>query len=269
MSALRGFKQFASISRQALAMRNVQRNISVSALARPQRTLVNANAARAFSASAMRAGAGTTDIALTQKLSEEIQFESESAAVTQDPEFIKEFKAKSPWKIEDVAGHDEITLARQFGNENIRMMFSIADIDTQQAYPNEEEEGAPAEENEEQAVSYPIRVSISITKTDAAGVINVDAICQDGAFLVDNISFYTDTKVGTELTAEADWKRRGLYIGPHFDQLDPAVQEAFEKYFEERGIDESLAMFIPEFAEHKEQLEYVQWLKNVQAFIGK
>ena len=39
-----------------------------------------------------------------------------------------------------------------------------------------------------------------------------------------------------------------------FDQLDPAVQEAFEKYFEERGIDESLAMFIPEYAEHKEQL---------------
>ena len=39
-------------------------------------------------------------------------------------------------------------------------------------------------------------------------------MCQDGTFITDNISFYQDGKVGTELTAEADWKRRGLYIGP-------------------------------------------------------
>ena len=39
-------------------------------------------------------------------------------------------------------------------------------------------------------------------------------MCQEGTFLVDNISFYKDSKLATELTAEADWKRRGLYIGP-------------------------------------------------------
>ena len=43
---------------------------------------------------------------------------------------------------------------------------------------------------------------------------SIDAMCQDGGFVIDNISFYTDAKIGTELTAEADWKRRGLYIGP-------------------------------------------------------
>ena len=31
------------------------------------------------------------------------------------------------------------------------------------------------------------------------------------------------------------------------------VQEQFEKFLEERGIDETLAAFIPEYAEHKEQ----------------
>lgn len=44
-------------------------------------------------------------------------------------------------------------------------------------------------------------------------------MCQEGAFIVDNLSFYTDSKVGTELTAEADWKRRGLYIGPQVSTL--------------------------------------------------
>lgn len=43
---------------------------------------------------------------------------------------------------------------------------------------------------------------------------SVDMVCQEGHFIVDNISYYKDAKLGTELTAEADWKRRGLYIGP-------------------------------------------------------
>jgi complement component 1 Q subcomponent-binding protein len=78
-------------------------------------------------------------------------------------------------------------------------------------------------------------------------------MCQEGAFLVDNISFYADAKLGTDLTAEADWKRRGLYIGPQFDTLDVAVQEEFEKWLNERGVNEGLATFIPEYSEHKEQ----------------
>ena len=50
-----------------------------------------------------------------------------------------------------------------------------------------------------------------------------------------------------------DWKRRGLYIGPQFDTLDVAVQEEFEAWLKERGVDEALAGFIPEYAEWKEQ----------------
>lgn len=37
--------------------------------------------------------------------------------------------------------------------------------------------------------------------------------------MVDAISFYKDAKIGTELSAEADWKRRGLYIGPQVSSL--------------------------------------------------
>jgi complement component 1 Q subcomponent-binding protein len=31
------------------------------------------------------------------------------------------------------------------------------------------------------------------------------------------------------------------------------LQEEFEKFLQERGINESLALFIPEYCEHKEQ----------------
>lgn len=53
-----------------------------------------------------------------------------------------------------------------------------------------------------------------IAEQPGKGALSIDAIVQDGAFIVDNISFYDNAKLATENTAEADWSRRGLYIGP-------------------------------------------------------
>ena len=100
-------------------------------------------------------------------------------------------------------------------------------------------------------------------------------MCQEGSFVIDNISYYNDAKVSTELTAEADWKRRGFYLGPQvsadamsggvkldaydddtrfqFDTLDVSLQDEFDKFLQERGINQTLAYFVPEYAEHKEQ----------------
>lgn len=47
----------------------------------------------------------------------------------------------------------------------------------------------------------------------------IDAQAVDGAFSIENISFYKDAKLATDLTAEADWARRGLYIGPQVSSL--------------------------------------------------
>ena len=38
-----------------------------------------------------------------------------------------------------------------------------------------------------------------------------------------------------------------------FDSLDVGVQDEFDKFLRERGIDETLALFVPEYAELKEQ----------------
>lgn len=68
-----------------------------------------------------------------------------------------------------------------------------------------------------------------------------------------NISFYKDAALATDLSADADWRRRGLYIGPQFDHLDVNVQEEFDDFLAQRGVDQNLAMFLPEYAEYKEQ----------------
>ncbi|KAH9478223.1 Mitochondrial acidic protein mam33 [Psilocybe cubensis] len=237
----------------------------VSTMVRPmsKMTVAKVAGARAFSATSGRLGSGSSDLALSQKLQEELKYEQEALAEQADvtPEFLKSFLEQGVWSIDDVRGNDEVTMFRKFGDENLRLMFSIADIAPEENFDME------GESEEDQTPIPAIRVSLSITKNNGPGAMNVDLICEDTHMTVENISFYDDAKLGTELTAEADWNRRGLYIGPQFETLDVGVQDEFEKYLQERGINESLATFIPEYAAHKEQQEYVKWLGKVKNFI--
>lgn len=108
----------------------------------------------------------TADVVLSQKLAEELQYEKTAAAESSDPEFLKSFKDEGVWNIEDVAGNDEVALTRKFGNESIRLMFSIADIQTQEEDPAFEEgqEGEDGATEDDPIHSYGIRVAFSVTK---------------------------------------------------------------------------------------------------------
>lgn len=52
-----------------------------------------------------------------------------------------------------------------------------------------------------------------------------------------------------------------------YSELDDKLQGAFQEYLEERGVNEELGRFIIDFAEDKEQREYMNWLQGVQDFI--
>jgi complement component 1 Q subcomponent-binding protein len=211
-------------------------------------------------------GDGSTDLALSQRLAEELKYEQEASTGTEEPEFLTAFKKHGVWEVQTVEGSDEVTLTRKFGNESIRVMFSISDL--QNDIEPEEFEDAEVEESDADVPrSYPVRCSISITKDAGAGALTFDAMVQEGLFVIENVSFYADAKLGTEMTAEADWKRRGLYIGPQFETLDVGVQEEIIRYLQERGINDDLALFIPELTEYKEQKEYVKWLGKVKGFV--
>ncbi|TFK38196.1 mitochondrial glyco protein [Crucibulum laeve] len=262
MSAIRALRQLTATSARTFAARQT---IGATRTLAARVSVSTPTSARAFSVSTRRFGEGNSDVILSQKLAEELQYEKEALADADVvPDFLKTFQSQGVWSIEDVPGNDEVTLSRKFGNETIRLTFSIADIQAEEEdFENETEN----DDGEEALNVYPIRASLSLTKTTGPGALNVDMICQEGHFIVENISFYNDAKLGTDLTAEADWKRRGLYIGPQFDTLDVAVQEEFEKYLQERGVNETVALFIPEYAEWKEQQEYVKWLGKVKSFI--
>jgi len=144
------------------------------------------------------------------------------------------------------------------------VMFSIADLESEQ--PEFEEETPEGEEEEPVGALFPLRCSITVSKP-SGGALHFEGLIQDSSVVVQNICFYKDAALATDLSADADWRRRGLYIGPQFDQLDVNVQEEFDEFLAQRGVDQSLAMFLPEYAEYKEQKEYVEWLQSVKKFV--
>lgn len=156
-------------------------------------------------------------------------------------------------------------------NSRIRVLFSIADINN--ASPDEgffQEESAEAtveEEDSELPPAFPVRASVTVEKADKGSVV-IDTVAQDGDIMIESVMFYKDGKLATEQSAEADWQRRGLYIGPQFDELDEGLQQLFAQYLEERGVDTALASFLPDYVEYKEQKEYIRWLENVKDFVS-
>lgn len=119
---------------------------------------------RQFHISPPAFGSGESDSELSTRLEQEISYEKETASQyatgtnSGEPEFLTEFKKAGIWKIEDQPGSDEIALVRDFGNEHIRILFSIGDIDT-----SEEEETT----EEVEARAFPVRCAITISKVSA------------------------------------------------------------------------------------------------------
>ncbi|GAA6013988.1 hypothetical protein JCM10207_000197 [Rhodosporidiobolus poonsookiae] len=232
------------------------------------------SSARPFSSSLAR----FEPSALSTKLGEELKFETDSADAYAEPEFVQSFRDEGVWDIADESGSDEIVLTRTFGSENIRLIFSISDLDADaaEAPAAEFEDSASADagsggvgdEAPGQERTFAVETSITITKP-SGGALTIDAVAQDGLFIINNIAFYPDADVALGMTSEDDWKRQGLYMGPAFENLDEAVQSEFEQYLEERGVNSALALFIPDLAEWKEQKEYVRWLEGTKQFVEK
>jgi complement component 1 Q subcomponent-binding protein, mitochondrial len=114
---------------------------------------------------------------------------------------------------------------------------------------------------------FPAHASIRIERA-GKGALAIEATAQDGDFLIEDLYYFPDAELADPQTAEKDWARRTLYTGPPFNNLDEDLQILLEKYLEERGINTRLALFIPDYIDHKEQKEYIRWLNNVKNFVA-
>jgi len=267
-----------TISRAASS--NLLKYTRTSAFLRPQQ-------ASAFSTTVFRRAAeNETDEELSSKLGSEIEFEEDVKENEPQPTSIKDFLDNGPFEIKDIPGKEEVVLTRSFGNEKITVTFSIADLqnfDQDNLYEDDaalsdEDVGSPEQQGQRNAEgeeedlegteepSVPCRLNIVVEKPNN-GALAIEAIAQDGAIVVENLFYYKDAKLAHAESADASHESQSVYPGPPFGSLDEDLQILMERYLEERGITQALAVFVPDYMDMKEQKEYLAWLNNVKGFI--
>ncbi|TGJ85484.1 hypothetical protein E0Z10_g3239 [Xylaria hypoxylon] len=244
--------------------------------------------AATFSSTPLRQEPATeADQELLAKLESELQFESEMKQSEQLPASIKDFLDNSPYELKDEPGQEDVYLVRKMGNETITVSFSISDLanyepdmynednaltdeelDTPEGKRLAETEAEEALEDEEAEPEAPVpcRLNIVVEKPNK-GALNIEAIAQDGAILVENFYYYKDAKMAHSSSPEAVHGAEDVYPGPPFGTLDEDLQFVIERFLSERGISQAMAIFVPDYMDVKEQREYQTWLKNIKEFV--
>lgn len=132
-----------------------------------------------------------------------------------------------------------------------------------------EEEETEEDEDDGPEAPVPVRLTIVVEKpgSPGAGALAVEAVVQDGAVVVESLHRYADAADAHEGGGPALSKDGVTYPGPPFGSLDEDLQMLVERYLEERGVTQALAVFVPDYVDMKEQKEYVAWLGGVKGFL--
>ncbi|KAL5042912.1 hypothetical protein BDW71DRAFT_189091 [Aspergillus fruticulosus] len=235
------------------------------------------------------------DSELAAKLEDELKHEKSSGLedLESSVQNIQYVLQNNSWEVKDVPGEQEVVLTKKFNDEEIRLTFTVADLqnlsehedldaldelDYQGHQPvnqggagfaqHPEDSVAPADrEDQDLEPSFPARVNVTIEKP-GKGALLIQTLAQDGLFQVEEVSYFSKPDLAHAATAEKDWARQSLYAGPPFENLDEDLQTYLERYLEERGINAELANMIPDYIQVKEQKEYVRWLENVRNFVA-
>lgn len=110
--------------------------------------------------------------------------------------------------------------------------------------------------------AFPARVNVKVTRDGQKGALVIEAVAQDGEIIIDNVYYFADKAIADPQNADQEWRRKATYAGPPFGNLDEGLQIGLEKYLEERGVNTSMALFIPDYIDFKEQKEYIRWLES-------
>ncbi|KAI9669162.1 MAG: hypothetical protein M1829_005163 [Trizodia sp. TS-e1964] len=98
---------------------------------------------------------GSVDQELVAKFESELELEQEVNGSHELPPTLKGFLEEGSFKLNDIPGQEEVELVRKFGDETIRIKFSIADIDgldpesgmQDRAFEDEDDESLDAAES--------------------------------------------------------------------------------------------------------------------------
>lgn len=142
------------------------------------------------------------------------------------------------------------------GNIAVAPEDQIAPADREELMDDESASGEGSDEP-----MFPARINVMIEKK-GKGTLQIETTANDGEIVIDNVYYFKDAALADAKTAELDWKRKDLYEGPPFSNLDEDLQVLLERYLDERGVNTALALWVPEYIDFKEQREYLNWLSS-------
>ena len=173
---------------------------------------------------------------------------------------IKKFLEASPeWKFSEKEGDITLKLTRSMDDKDVILEWQLVS-----PFGNEmgdmNEEGTPEGQEEDMPVES---TDFTITIQDKSGERGLMYYCQTAAgeghrYMIGNVRSFASAE---ERDSDA------TYNGPDFEDLDDSLQESFDEFLAEAGINDEVCDFVDATAIDKEQREYMRWLKNVDSFI--
>mmetsp|Transcript_2934 Transcript_2934/g.4259 ORF Transcript_2934/g.4259 Transcript_2934/m.4259 type:complete len:293 (-) Transcript_2934:143-1021(-) len=114
----------------------------------------------------------------------------------------------------------------------------------------------PDDEDHEEA-SSPVKFDVMISR--AGKVLHLSCTSENAEPMIDGVAI---------LPSEESIEDGDLYRGPLLEDLPEDVKDAFDIYLQEEcGVNEDVAAFIAMYADYREQIEYINWLKGVKSIV--
>ncbi|KAG6572516.1 Mitochondrial glycoprotein [Phytophthora cinnamomi] len=223
------------------------------------------SAARRAPSVALRALQTREKSSLASVLKREV--DEEKANCFEEPELEDlRLKVESVFKLQEAPGCMDVLLQGSVGEDSIKIKFNAQDT----VELEEDEEDYLEDEEGHQEASYDEEDDDEEEEDELPGVRFTADITRD------NKGLQFDCVASSNLTVERvrylanfakDAEDETLYFGPNFIDLELDVQDHFYSYLAQRKIDDELAQFITQFADLKEQREYLAFLEDAEGFV--
>jgi len=187
---------------------------------------------------------------VVKTLQAEIKHEEEQYEQAKE---IKSFLDKSDFKLLDTEGDVNMMLERDVGDKRVTIEWQLTSPFDPTADVEGEQEGY-----EHEATDFCITLE---SKSSNAGL---SFYCstqtgEDHRYVIGNVKAFATAEEKESISA---------YNGPEFEDIDDKLQEAFDEYLAEVGMNNEICDFIDAMALDKEQREYIRWLNNTKKFLA-
>ena len=185
------------------------------------------------------------------------------------------------FQLKETDGDSSLELVTEYKGETIAVVFSITEFRTEEEdydfddfeededeedeggkkgeieSGDQDESGADDDDDYEEEPDPSIDFNVHVTK--GKDTLTFECTTDGSIYSINTVNISSEDAPMDKLE----------YEGPNFEDLEENLQEGFFEYLHERGIDYEFSRYLFTVAMDKEQREYMNWLKDIQAFVAK